>query len=586
MDVERVLVSFHDIEVLPSKFLIYGASSGVEKFKQELASFSWMSQLPFLHLPKIEALEDGISIKAISFAGASEINPDISLHHGDLDIATVEKHHKLGRQMPEDHEDIGKHHANLRHPKKEELEDVGFVSGDIEEVSARPRGKQPVSAHEDFEDEGGYAVAQSSVPMRRQASHQDQDLMEYPENYPASKSSFAENIMSKALAPFVILGGGGSFLKMLFVPVILLLALGTAYILFSKATVTVYVDPRNLEKEATVIADPSVTQVDEVNRKIPGKVVDNQISGTSKATATGKKKIGDPAKGSVLVYNKTPASKTLSAGTVLTGSDNMSFKLDSSVTIASMSAVEGGISFGKTNANVTAEQIGPEGNLPAGKELSVKGVSNSDISAKVDTAFSGGVSKDVQVVTSDDQKKLLALLSSDLRKQAAEGIQGKITDGFKVLSDGLSEKIVKQTFSKNVNDQASEFSLNLTVEYKGTAYSDNDLKTIVSKLVETNVPEGYELDLSKTQTQADVSKINKDGTLEFSAKFVAKLMPKLDKEKVKKDVVFKTPAQVNEKLKSYENVIEAAVAIKPSLPGPLQRLPLLPNNIQVEITTK
>ncbi len=67
-----------------------------------------------------------------------------------------------------------------------------------------------------------------------------------------------------------------------------------------------------------------------------------------------------------------------------------------------------------------------------------------------------------------------------------------------------------------MGDQATDFTVNVTVTMKGTAYMDGDLKSIVSKLVKVNVPEGYELDLAKTETQADVSKLEKDGRLVFS----------------------------------------------------------------------
>lgn len=581
-DVEKALLTFSDVEVLPSKILIYGGTeTGLEKFKQELLTYSWMSQLPFLHLPRVDVLEEGVSIKAISFAGASEINPDINIQPGELDINQMEVRAKVSRPLVAESFE----HSNISKVADDNLEDLGFVAGDIEEKEResndRANAQENLAKHSGAGGEEDLETA-VSVPVQRRPNLEQN----FGDEYPVSKR--AGSVLDK-----FSLGGLGSNAgnllsnsKFLLIPVLILVLLIVAAIFLPKAKVTVFVDPRTLEKDAIVIADPTQTTVDEVNKKIPGKTVETDVSGISKGTASGKKKVGDPAKGSVIVYNKTSASKSLSSGTQLLGPNNLIFVLDSSVNVASQSAVEGGISFGKTTANVTAAGIGPDGNLPAGKELSVKGQSADAISAKVDSAFSGGVSKDVTVVTSDDQKKLLAQLSADLRKQASDQIQGKLTAGLKVLPEGLQEKIVKQNFSKNVNDQAQEFSLNLTVNYRGTAYNENDLKLIVSKLVETNVPEGYSLDLSKTETQSDVSKIEKDGRLIFNAKFNAKLMPKLDIEKIKKEIAFKTPSEVEAKLKTYENVIGGDVKMNPSLPGPFARLPFLAKNITIEINTK
>lgn len=566
-DIEKALISFTDIEVLPSKILIYGRED-LNKYKQELLSFAWMAQLPFLHLPKIEELEADMAIKSVSFAGGSELNGNVTLISDSLSKA--DKPHTIAKSFDDPHENVSK--------ERKELEDLGFVAGDIEE-----RKKENVMIEdEDLSGGLGVDVYGDNFPTGRE----DHAITEH---HAGSREGFKDKIISPLANfsfPLPSFGAGIFGSKTLILPVVIIVLLIGAFLFFQKATVEVFVDLKTLEKEATVTADPNVKQVDEANKVIPGSIVSTDISGSGKGTATGKKQVGDPAKGAVVLYNKTSSPKTFSSGTVLIGPGSMTFTLDSSVNVASQSAVEGGISFGKTTANVTAGTIGPDGNLAAGKELTIKGQDSGSFSAKVDTALSGGISKDVTVVTADDQKRLLAQVSSDLREKAKNEIQGKLTGDSKIISEGLVEKISKQSYSKSVGDQASEFSLNLSANYKGTAYSDADLKLIVSKLVEINVPEGYSLDLTKTETQADVSKVEKDGKLIFAAKFKAKLMPKIDHEKVKKDIAGKTPGEAASILKNIENVIGSNIVTKPSLPGPLQRLPFIAKNITLEVTAK
>lgn len=549
-DIEKALLTFPDIEVMPAKILIFGKGD-LTRYKEEMVSFNWMSQLPFLHLPKIESLEEDISIKALSFAGASEINPHVHLDHQTVPIEAHGPAHVSHDQ----------HHT----PTPKRLDNAAFVEGDIND---KHKMLPP-------EDDGGleYAVEAYQTPMHP-VPNQGKKMVE----------KFSPGaIMPRSLPnPLRLLGGLGFGLL---IPIIILIVLIAGFVFLPKATVTVFVDPKVLEKETQIVADPKVTTMDEANKQIAGKVVETTVDGTAKAAASGKKQIGDAAKGTVVLYNKTSAPKTFSQGTVLVGSDNLNFALDTSVTVASQSAVEGGISFGKATGNATASTIGPEGNLAAGKDLSIKGAAGDQYSAKVDTAFSGGVSKDVTVVTSEDQKKLLASLTADLKKKASEDIQGKLTGDMKILEETFSEKVIKQAFSKKVGDQASEFSLTLNLSLKGTAYSDADLKLIVGKLVETNVPEGYDLDLFRTETQATVSKVEKDGKIIFTAKFKAKLMPRLDLEKIKKEIAFKTPLQVEDILKSNESVIGADIKMSPQLPGPLQRLPILSKNINLEISS-
>lgn len=539
-DIEKALLSFSDVEVLPSKILLYD-SGKEDKFKDELQSFSWMSQLPFLHLPKIEDLPKGIIIHSICLAGASEMNPD------------VEFRADLGKQNQEDK-------GGLKTLPEEGAQNFGFVKGDIEKTQEVLKEPPPLNQEEEPSLLSEPAVVDKFTPF--------------------------EKIRSYFLS--------GLFKKNLLIPTIVIVIFFLGAILFlPKAKVTVFIDLRVLERDSQVTADPSISQVDEANKIIPGKIVEVTVSDSTKDQATGKKQVGDLAKGKVILYNKTNSSKNFSQGTIMTGGGNLKFSLDTSVQIASQSSTTGAdfatiIKPGKTDpVSAAAVTIGPEGNLSAGTELSVAGFSQEQVVARVDTAFSGGVSKDVTVVTSDDQKKSLAKLTSDLRKKARDEIQGKLSGDQKILEEALSEEIIKKTFSKNVNDQAQEFNLTLTVRFKGTSFSEGDLKAMVAKLIETNVPEGFELDLSRTETQADVSKLERGGKLVFLAKFRAKLMPKLDQSKLKKELVGKTPQEAAEKLKTNENVIGSNIAITPSLPIRfLQRLPLLEQRISLEVTAK
>lgn len=537
-DVEKILMELHEIEVLPSKILLYGGGD-LDKYEEEMVTFPWMTQLAFLHLPKIETLPEDLVIKAVCMAGASELEEGVTYNDRTAFTEAPTSQRRVTRSA----------------------EELGFVEGDIRSRRNPLPGEEPIinEFQQEYSQLGGKLDGVKAI------------LFGFLPTL---------NLKGKRSSPLNVPKLG------VIVPVILLVVLIGAAIILPKAKVTIFVDLRVLEKDAQVVADPKVAEVDEEAKKIPGKVIDTSVNGTAKGSASGKKQVGDPAKGVVIVYNKTTSSKSFPSGTVLVGPNNLKFTLDTAAQVASKSAVIGGESYGKVTANITASSIGPDSNLPAGKELAIQGQSTDSFNAYIDTALSGGISKDVTVVTSDDQKKLLASHASDLRKKARDELQSKLTGDMKVLEESLVENISKQSFSKNVNDQASEFTLNMTIGYKGTSYSDNDLKTIVSKLVETNVPEGYELDLTKTETQATVSRVEKDGRLIFQAKFRAKLMAKIDIDKIKKDIAGKSPDQAADQLRTIENVIGSNIDIKPSFPGPLRRLPFLPQNIEIEVTAK
>ena len=578
-DVEKGLLAFTDVEVLPSRILIFGYSTeSLEKQKDTLLSFPWMDKLPFLHFPKIDIIDSNTDIQAVALAGAVEINPDVKL---SAEIENTNKSVSKPIQMD----------AGSEVPAAAAV--TGFITGDITQNIQKTAESQEVGESEIPESDSAEITDMSETPSHSEFSEDEVEETDVPDerNLPSTVNlppSNTEPAVFDAGSIFKLPVGKGKFI----LPLVIILLL-VAYLFLPQAEVTIFVEPKVLEKDTQVVADPTIKQVDEQNKKIPGQVVETSVSGSEKLAATGKKQVGDPARGKVTVYNGTDSSKTFSAGTALTAG-GVKFTLTSSVIVASRSASQSdplSTVSGKSDlVDVTSSTIGADGNIPSNTSLTVGNFSESQVVAKSEGNFSGGTSKEVTVVTDSDQKKLLAQLASTLRKKAQEEIQGKLADspreaGKKILEEALTEEITKKTYSKGVNDQANEFSLNLTIKYSGIAYSDSDLKMIVAKLVDTNIPEGYQLDLSETETQADVSKMEKNQLI-FLARFKAKLAPKLDLDKIKNELKGQSPEKAGEILRSYENVLESEVRLMPSLPDPLARLPLLPQRIKLEVKLK
>lgn len=551
-DIEKALLTFTEVETLPSKILIYGLEA--DKLKSQLLSFSWMSKLSFLHFPKIDVLDKDISIRSVCLAGGSEINENIEFNKTSVQESPV-------KSTP----------TAISDEKEGVVDDTnfGFVVGDVAERNETKANN--INEPEITEDKELVAPEEESFEVDNFEREIAPPEIPAP---PEQKRQFNfQRLIPKNFAVLSLIVG---------IIGVVVLAAG-AYLFLVKADVKVFVEPKVLEKDAQVIADPAQKTVDEGNKIIPGQIVEVEVSGSAKDTATGQKQIGDPAKGTIIIRNKTDNAITVSKGTSLASSNGLKFNLDLSVTVASKSGDEG--TYGKATATATALSIGADGNLPSGSDFSVAGYSADKLIAKSEGNFSGGTSKDVTVVSSDDQQKLLAKLSSDLRSSSQQKLQDKYPNK-KILQEALSEQIISKSFNKNINDQASEFSLNMTVRNKGTAFDDADLRTIVSKLVNTQVPDGFQLDLTATETQADVSELKKDGKLVFLARFKAKLLPKIDTDKIKNQIKLKTPEQVINLLKGMDNILGAEVKMTPSLPSILQRLPILQKNITVEVGLK
>jgi len=582
-DIERTLQQFTEVEVLPSKILLYSTKAGqnLSKLHGDLMSFPWMAKLSFLHFPKIEILADDILYQSVIFAGASELYPEIDLKHN------FSLYQPVTPSFEEKSAHVRGFHSMNR--SEESVEDLGFVKGDIRqkleeeenETNITPRKLKRFSSREVDDLENDNLISPEEV-----VEGANKTLVRLFKPF----LSKIQPILTKMHIPKK-LNFRGPLLGKLLLPVIIIAIVVGLYVYFSKANVEILVEPKLLTKETQVIADPKVKQIDEANKIIPGTIVETSETGTEKGTATGSKQIGDSAKGKVVIRNKTNAGITVTKGTTLTSSSGLKFTLDQSATIASASSSltpDGETTtWGKSDpVGVTAVAIGPESNLTGGTEMTVGNYSKDQLISGVDSALSGGTSQTVTVVTSDDQKKLQAKLTDTLRQKAVTDLQAQSTNGQKVITDALAVTDGKYSYSKQIGDAASEFTLNATIRFRGTSYLDADLRTIVSKLVITDIPANYQMSLQDAQTQAEVAKVEKDGRLIFNAKFVAKLLPSFNMDEIKNKIKGSSLAGADNKLKEIENIIGSEITLFPALPGPLGRLPILTQNITITISPK
>lgn len=596
-DIEKLLQQFTEVEVLPSKILLYSTKAGqdLSKLHSDLMSFPWMAKLSFLHFPKIEILADDILYQSVIFAGSSELYPEIDLKHNFslyqpiTPVFEEKSSHVRGFHSMEEKSAAAEAMADK--------EDLGFVKGDIREkmeersessnVTLRKLKRFSSAEVDDLEGDNLISPDEEEEDWNigKETSHKNNKSL-----VNSLKSILPMALLSKINIPKKLTFKSPLFGKLLMALIVLGIIGGLYFFLF-KATVNILVEPKLLTKETKVTADPKVSQIDEANKIIPGTIVETSVTGTDKATATGSKQIGDPAKGTVIIRNKTEDTVSITKGTTLTSASGLKFTLDVSVQISSSSSnptPDGpGITWGKsTSVGITAVVVGPESNLTGGTEMSVGNYGKDLVVANVDSALSGGTSKTVNVVTSDDQKSLQAKLTDTLRKQAVTELQNQSKNGQKVITDALAVSDGKYSFSKQVNDAASDFTLTATIRFRGTAYLDADLRTIVSKLVVTDIPANYSMNLQDAQTTAEVARVEKDGKLIFNAKFIAKLTPNFNLDDIKRQIRGKSIGNASNKLKELENVIGSEIDLKPALPGPLARLPLNDKNITIIISPK
>ena len=537
IQVEELLKEFKDLEVLPARILIYGRDGkDLSEVKNDLLNYPWTTRVNFLHFPKIEIVTPEQVIKTISLAGASE----------------------LANEMQED----------------------------VSEETVQPEIGQPlaeannVEAGEEILQEEQNVVVVDPSHFGFQQNVDVLEKVEQPKREIISKKHFSIKFPIIDISGIIARFHSGGILPIIGVIAAVVLFGGLIYWFFPHATVTILELPKPLGDSAQITIDPTTTIVDAANKIIPGAKQQLSVSEEKMIAVTGKKNVGDPAKGSVTLYNKTLNTQSLVKGATLT-SGALEFTLDTDVTIASASEDLGGRTYGKATIAITASQIGPNSNMSTGTTFVVKGFSTDEMTGNNAAALAGGTSREVTVVSRADYDALVAAAQKDLVDQARSGLTASVGGTARLIEDTIQTTVTQKTFDQELDQQASQLSGKVTVTVSGISYNDDDVKTLLKAFIAKDIPLGFTLSESRTTVSLTDVVVKKNDTVTATASIKTDAVPTLDIAVIQKNLAGKTIANASAYLRAMPGV--AAMEVSFGMNVGKSRLPMNTKNISIKI---
>lgn len=564
-DLEEAFSRFPTTENFPSRIIVFDGIFDIEDIVQNLNSYDWKSNFPFLHLPKIESLDKNVVIDALCIGGGSEVAKAIGFEVHIPEKEPVEVSEEPD-SLPNENNEKPEVEPNI--VAVSDAEALGFRRGvDVRKVAA-----PPIDSEESEEP---------SSPAPRSSPNLS--------NLKGKLTSFKLPTLPLPhfSLPLPSLRGRLPLIPLAIAGALLLIVSGSAVAFVwkvPKANLTLFLEPRDLEESLELTVSGSASEVNKESLIIPGKLLTKSVDGKDSSPTTGKKTVGDQASGAVTIYNRTALSKNLPKGTVLSF-DNLKFTLDSDVSIASKSAGSDYVEVpGKASVDVTAEAIGAESNLDPGKELTVANFSRDSFVAKNDAAFTGGSSREVQVVSKEDRDALRKTLIEKLTSDATAALQSEIgaDTGILVRSDAV--KIIDEKYSAKVGDEVDSLTLDAKVEISVLAYNKPDIDTLISQSVAARVPTGFERAELPLEVTTSSPTEAEDGSYRVTAQVLVKLLPQVNLTDLQTNLKGKGAVDIDPILKSLSGFSRAEVALQPTwLPPRLKRLPSNPNNILIQI---
>lgn len=250
----------------------------------------------------------------------------------------------------------------------------------------------------------------------------------------------------------------------------------------------------------------------------------------TKIVATGKKTIGEKAKGSVVINNLDKSSHTLKKGTQLK-IDKRSYYLDSELNLASATATLTGdgnllTTATKANTTVTAANLGEEYNAAKGSKLLVEGFGETSIFATVADGLTGGTKEEVDFISKTDVASVKDAVIKEMEEKykkdskyapklvsievefTDEGSKGVPEVGTEVSSAEIKTDVKIKIITIDTNYLKQQFGDKFVFEVLGESEdSEGATKLLITKFESITLSENTINDLKKSDKKSLSTKI-------------------------------------------------------------------------------
>ncbi len=607
-DLTEIIDKRKDQYLLPSKMVVYGSSS-LEKEAALIKEHNWKEDA-FIQAPRLLVLNTEDVLRGLGNTFMEQVQHElgngIQLHEEEVDLHedaeakdTEPMVAKIDKKKTEDFPDETEGVVGLSAASSAEVAGASATGAATTGLSAasaaipaaasmdeakkivnRSAPKKKVVIDDGIPDEAekvGFVVGEDVT----KSEHEYDDTEEFN-----TKKGFSVDVsFVKNLKFPKIKFGGGSKKKpkiQIFVGITALLLIATATMAeytFHKAKLEVIVPSSKISNELSLEG--------EVGGDVAGtfSVVTSTTSADVKDEigTTGQREVGEKAKGTVILNNFEDRSISYSAGTKMTG-DNLTFVLDSDVSIASASSSVTSIQAQTKEAGVTAENIGTEYNIDKDKRLSVSGATSRNF-AVAKGAFTGGTKKTLKTVAKKDLDTLQERVLAQAKK-LNQSNKAEVPSGMQVLPELTEVTVASADYSGEVGQEAEKVSVNAEVRITYYLISKEALKKEIATQLEPDIPSGFKLDDEHLNFEID-NVSNDDGQVSVDVLGEATAVKEVNTEQMLELMPGKSIDDVKKILRERFDVEDVVVKQNATPIFPLSSLlPFKKNNITIDVRSK
>jgi hypothetical protein len=256
------------------------------------------------------------------------------------------------------------------------------------------------------------------------------------------------------------------------------------------ATVTLTPETLPLSVTQEILVDPQIDEIDYGRFAIPGRILQVEQSWQTGVETSGVVEVpGAAARGTVLFTNRLEEEALVPAGTQLSTGEEGGVVFQ---TLAEV--VVPGVEGGTAEADVIAIEPGPQGNVAAGRIITITGKLNEQLEVRNPEPTAGGDVGEAAAVAEADLARLRSQALQFLQAASASEMEAQLMAQEFLARDSLRVvEVGSETFSHAPGEQTDRVTLEMRAQVAGTAVDATEASGLVYEALAAQVPAGFTL---------------------------------------------------------------------------------------------
>lgn len=354
---------------------------------------------------------------------------------------------------------------------------------------------------------------------------------------------------------------------------VLLLAV-FAFLVLPEVRVTAQVRTEPVTRDFEIRVDRRMEQPNLAELAAPGKIVEQEITGTKAYSATGTRNIGKLASGFVHIYNFSKNTLILKAQTTVLTAGNRKYYFTQDVgnirptAFIGLEQQEVDPSSLIAPVPVVAAEPGEAFNMKQGERLEIEnevfGKQPKLLYTVASDDITGGLSQEIKVITAGDISAAYAALSGELVENARKALVN-LNSNVRLQDSALKSQVVEEKSSATPGTEKGEFDATVRLKLAALVYDEAQIEKIITERIARLLPENKVLEQTgAARLQSKFASVDlEQGTGVLQNHYEAQIVYRVDEGELVQRIKGKSEAEIRDILLSRPEISEVDVKFYP-----------------------